>query len=103
MFKNMYSGINSCVSVNKVNTDFFVCNKGLRQGEQLSPILFYLFLNDLDNYIAQTNVNNLNIVDNNLDTFLKLVALLYADDTVVFPNTEDGLIYIMQTIVIPGN
>ena len=30
MFKNMYSGIKSCVSVNSVNTDFFVCNKGLR-------------------------------------------------------------------------
>ena len=97
MLKNKYSAIKSCVSVSSVKTDFFVCNKGLRQGEQLSPILFYLFLNDLDNYIAQTNVNNLNIVDNNRDTFLKLVALLYADDTVVFSNAEVGLISIMQT------
>jgi len=90
VLKNKYSAIKSCVSVSSVKTDFFVCNKGLRQGEQLSPILFYLFLNDLDNYIAQTNVNNLNIVDNNLDTFLKLVALLYADDTVVFPMLKLG-------------
>ena len=97
MLKNKYSAIKSCVSLNSVKTDFFVCNKGLRQGEQLSPILFYLFLNDLDNYIAQTNVNNLNIVDNDLDIFFKLVVLLYADDTVVFSNTEDVLIYIMHT------
>ena len=106
VLKNKYSAIKSCVSVSSVKTDFFVCNKGLRQGEQLSPILFYLFLNDLDNYIAQTNVNNLNIVDNNLDTFLKLVALLYADDTVVFPMLKLGwylLCKLLQTFVIPGN
>jgi len=60
--KNMYCGIKSCVSVNSVKTDFFVCNKGLRQGKNLSPIVFCLFLNDLDNYITQNNVNNLKVI-----------------------------------------
>ena len=58
----MYCGIKSCVSVNSVKTDFFVCNKGLRQGKNLSPIVFCLFLNDLDNYITQNNVNNLKVI-----------------------------------------
>jgi len=36
---------------NGVMSKPFACSKGLRQGENLSPILFSLFLNDLENYL----------------------------------------------------
>ena len=46
--KSMYSSIRSCVKINH-NTlpELFSCNKGRRQGDGLSPILFSLFMNDL--------------------------------------------------------
>ena len=41
---NMYSMVKSCIIINGVQTDYFICNTGVRQGENLSPILFALFL-----------------------------------------------------------
>ena len=43
IIKNMYSDIKSCVSLNGDCSTFFYCKNGLRQGENLSPILFSLF------------------------------------------------------------
>ena len=37
---NMYSGIKSCVSVNNECSGYFISNLGVRQGENLSPVLF---------------------------------------------------------------
>ena len=44
---NMYQGIKSCISFNGSQSSFFPCLCGVRQGENLSLVLFALFLNDL--------------------------------------------------------
>lgn len=45
---NMYQGIiKSCVSFNGNQSEFFQSFRGVRQGENLAPVLFALFLNDL--------------------------------------------------------
>ena len=36
-------------------TGLFSCNKGIRQGDGLSPVLFSLFMNDLPQYFKQNN------------------------------------------------
>ena len=41
--KSMYRNVKSCVSVNGERSDFFSCNCGVRQGENLSPLLFSIF------------------------------------------------------------
>jgi hypothetical protein len=41
--KSMYQHIKSCVTKNGVNSDFFSCSIGVRQGENLSPFLFAVF------------------------------------------------------------
>ena len=51
VIRNMYANINSCVSFNGKSSDFFECRNGPRQGENLSPILFSMFLNDLESFL----------------------------------------------------
>ena len=44
----MYSSIESCIKINESEiTEMFSCNRGIRQGDGLSPVLFCLFMNDL--------------------------------------------------------
>ena len=57
-------------------TDIFTCNRGVRQGCLLSPILFALYLNDLNRHIKVSSQGVL--VD---DT--PVHSLLYADDLVL--------------------
>ena len=62
---SIYRNIKSCVLVNGNKTDFFISNVGVRQGENLSPLLFNLFLNDLEDFLsiimlAVSNATNIN-------------------------------------------
>ena len=50
VIKNMYSAAKSCVRVDNRLSDYFSCNVGVRQGENLSPLLFAIYLNDLESY-----------------------------------------------------
>jgi len=55
----MYDNIKSCISVNRENSDFFYSNIGLRRGENLSLVLFSIFLNDLEHYLLNNSDINL--------------------------------------------
>ena len=50
---NMYNVIKSCVQYNGSQSEFFPCHTGVRQGENLSPFLFSIFLNDLEDFFRQ--------------------------------------------------
>ncbi|MCG8075583.1 MAG: reverse transcriptase family protein [Candidatus Thiodiazotropha taylori] len=85
---NMYNGIKSSVSVNGQDSPFFTCNCGVRQGENLSPVLFAIYLNDLETCLLHKNLSGITIdvSDGDVDLYLKLFTLLYADDTVLMAN-----------------
>ena len=57
LIKNLYNNIKSCLTVNGEQTEFFSCNVGLRQGENLSPFLFSVYLNDLESFFFHNNLN----------------------------------------------
>lgn len=86
---NMYLDIKSCVTVNNNISPFFKSYCGVRQGENLSPILFSIYLNDLQ---SKLEINNDGLVieqpNINMDLYLKLFVLLYADDTVIVSDNE---------------
>ena len=78
-------------------SNFFSCARGVRQGENLSPLLFSLFLNDVENYLLSKTSANVLISDENFDVYLKLVVILYADDTVLLANSEEDLKLLLNT------
>jgi hypothetical protein len=68
-------------------SSFFRCDIGVRQGENFPPFLFAIYLNDLEHFFVENNVNDLenirNVCSENLNIFVKLFSLLYADDTII--------------------
>ena len=61
------------------------------------PFLFAIYLNDLDTFFVENNVNDLenirNMCSKNLNIFVKLFSLLYADDTIILSETEADMQY----------
>ena len=53
----------------------------VRQGENLSPLLFSLFRNDFESYFDTNGIPSLQLNDPIFDTLFKIQLLLYADDT----------------------
>lgn len=53
---NMYSNIKSRIFDGSVFSEYFPCNVGVRQGESLSPLLFSLYINDLEHFLKEQDV-----------------------------------------------
>ena len=88
---NMYNNIKSCVSFNGNISEYFISVNGVRQGENLSPFLFALFINDMEQFLLKYGCDPIQIPGSDLQTFLKLLITLYADDTVLFASSKDNL------------
>jgi hypothetical protein len=85
--------------VNGEITDSFICNIGVCQGENLSPLLFAIFFNDFELFISR-NYSGLTKVaadaekylsDDDVTVYLRLYTLLYADDTIVLAESSQDL------------
>ncbi len=92
--RNLYQNVKSCITLNGTNSEYFESFIGVRQGENLSPLLFALFIEDMESYLLGQGAAALKIGGENETIFnnmVKLLLLLYADDTVVLADTEHGL------------
>ena len=100
VLRDMYAKAKSCVKTRHgICSFFFFSNVGLRQGKNLSSVLFSLFLNDLKGFLTSNNVQGLkplfalaqDVCLHDIDNFLYLFLLLYADDTVVLAECREDL------------
>ncbi len=81
----MYSNIKSRIKNMNALSDSFTCNLGVRQGESLSPFLFSLYLNDIEETLISKGVEGIDIGS------FRIFLLLYADDIILFANNKDEL------------
>ena len=94
IIRNMYANAKSHVSLNNELSEAFPCQVGVRQGENLSPLLFAIFLNDFktflsDKYEGLTKVST--SILGELNIYFKIFCLLYADDTLVLAESDTQL------------
>jgi len=96
---NLYDGAKSSIKTPDGTSESFPCQMGVRQGENLSPFLFALYLNDLASFMENEGSDGLKHLNhyskcnflNELGIRLKLFVLLYADDTILLSDSASGL------------
>lgn len=92
MLEVIYNSVKTCVRVNGNRSDYFDSYTGVKQGEPLSPLLFIFFINDMYDSLYDNSVESFNLED------LKLFVLLFADDTVLFSYTKEGLQLLLNNL-----
>lgn len=87
LLRNMYSKLKVSVKIgNGQRTSHLPSEIGVRQGDNLSPTLFKIYINDLVQYISKApNTDPVTIGSQ------KLNSLLYADDIVLISTSQKGL------------
>ena len=95
---NMYKTAKSCVKQQSMISGVFACNMGVRQGENLSPLLFAIFLNDFEialsnKYSGLPTLSEMSRIlsTDNIDFFINMYTLLYADDTLILAESPTEL------------
>ena len=70
---------------------------GVRLGENLSPVSFSMFLNDLSEFISHaynglndiSEISKILLSDDEIEVLFKLYILIYADDTDIFAESKE--------------
>lgn len=81
----MYSNSKFVVKKNNLLSEAGKSERGVRQGDGLSPLLFTIFINDIDKIFDQTTTDP--VVLNST----KLNCLIYADDVLLLSESKEGL------------
>ena len=75
--RGIYDQVKSCVKNCNNYSDFFEIAAGLKQGERLSPILFSLYINDLEQHFKDNVGGGIKLFD------VCFTLLLFADDMLI--------------------
>jgi hypothetical protein len=84
--KLIFSSGTSAVLLNGVPSKVFHCRRGVRQGDPLSPLLFVLAADFLQNILNYAKAQGLISLPIDLPHSQEFLILQYADDTLVFLN-----------------
>jgi hypothetical protein len=89
--KEIYTNCQNCINLNGFLTDWYYSDCGVRQGDGLSPTLFGIYINDLINEVKAKGYG-VSIGDE------KICILAYADDVVIFSNSEHELQQMLNVV-----
>jgi hypothetical protein len=97
---SFYDNFKSCVKSGHTFSDFFHLRYWCKTGRKFIPFLFAIYLNDLEEFLTEhckTGLDTLNSLSvKNLNVYMKLFLLLYADDTVIFAESQQELQQILK-------
>ena len=85
IIRSMYQNVKSKVKYDNSISSSFECSLGVRQGEYLSPFLFAVYLNDLEDEFSLKGNDGIDI------GMLKIFMLLFADDIIIFARSAEEL------------
>ena len=85
LLQSMYANAISVVQLGTEISSLFPCRKGVRQGCNLSPLLFNLFIADLEQHLEADEAGGVDLIHS------KLRLLLFADDLVLLSESPEAL------------
>ena len=86
IIKEMYSNSKSAVKIDgHFYSEYFNIDRGVRQGDSLSPTLFNIYINEISELFVQNSSSPL-ILEST-----KIGSLLFADDLLLLSETKEGL------------
>ena len=85
VIEDMYNKVKTCVRGCNSYSEFFDCAVGLKQGEVISPILFSLFIEDLELFLQEDPTCGLSLDE------ITFILMLFADDTVILGKDRNDL------------
>ena len=96
LVQNLYKKAKSSVIMNGKLSDSFPYQTGVRQGDNLSPLLFAIDLHDLEQFLQNKykGLNLLSEIQNQNKLFnimIKLFVLMYVDETILLAKSEYDL------------
>ena len=83
---NLYTEDQSCIKLTNNISNTFTINQGVKQGCILSPLLFNIFMSDLQEKLEHENNEPTEIAPNELCS-----CLIWADDLLILSQSEKGL------------
>ncbi|XP_046597851.1 uncharacterized protein LOC124294787 [Neodiprion lecontei] len=86
LLRNIYNSANFKLKVNGEISREFEISEGVLQGELLSPLLFLIFIADLEKFLRKQGCAGTNI-----DGVQDILLLLYADDLVILASSPKDL------------
>ena len=86
IIKHMYSTTELCIRKEHFISNPIANNKGVKQGDSLSPTLFNIYINDLGSYVYEGSKNVPVLLGDS-----RLNHLLFADDLLLLSETSNGL------------
>ncbi|MCG8047978.1 MAG: reverse transcriptase family protein, partial [Candidatus Thiodiazotropha endolucinida] len=85
IIRSIYTIVKSRVKYNNSLSEPFTCQMGVRQGECLSPFLFSMYINDLEEELTTKGASGVDI------GMINIYLLSYADDIVLFGKSAEEL------------